>query len=177
MSSVLVFSLPGFAILAMAIVIPVLFRLYRRSSLEEITPEWLESFSATTYEPMQRLLNAEDFNFLKRQPGYDLAVVQRLRRERLRIFRQYLNRVVVDFNRLHLAARILVAHSQEDRSALLSHLMALKFRFGLAAIQAEFNYMLCCIGYSTISVRALLARLEEMSTQLNALSTANAAAY
>lgn len=177
MGSALAFSLLGFAILAMVIVIPVLFRLYRRSSLEEITPEWLESFSAVSYEPMQRLLNAEDFNFLKRQPGYDPAVLRRLRRERLHIFRQYLNRIVIDFNRLHLAARILVVHSQEDRSALLSRLMALRVRFGLAAIYAECNYLLCCLGCSTISVRTLLARLDEMGVQLNALSTANAAAY
>lgn len=177
MGSVLLFALAAFSAIALAIVVPVLFRLYRRSGIEEITPEWLENFSPEAYEPMQRLLNVDDFNFLKRQPGFDSAAIRRFRRERLRIFRQYLNRVVIDFNRLHLAARVLAAHGTDDRSALMNRLVSLKFRFGMALLQAEGSYLLCCAGSSTVSVRALVARLNEMSVQLNALSLANSAAY
>jgi hypothetical protein len=174
--SALAFSLLVFAAFACAVVIPVLVRLYTRSRVEEITPEWLESFSTSTYLPMERLLNRDDFRFLKCQAGYDSSMVRRFRRERIRIFRQYLNRVVVDFNQLHLAARVLIANSAEDQSALLNHLVWLKLRFGAAVVQAECSYLLCRFGSSTISVRGLIARLEEMSAQLNALSMANAAA-
>jgi hypothetical protein len=173
-NSALVFALLIFAGIAIAIVLPVLFRLYRSSRIEEITPEWLENFSASSYEPMEHLLGDEDFNFLKRQPGYDLAVLKRFRRERLRIFRQYLNRIIVDFNRLQLAARILVAHSADDRSMVLKHLVSLRLRFGIAVLQAEFSYALCFIGCNTVAAHGLIARLEEMSAQLNALTAANA---
>lgn len=176
MESALAFSLLAFGVFACAIVIPVLVRLYSRSRVEEITPEWLENFSPSTYWPMERLLNRDDFGFLKSQAGYDSAMMRRFRRERIRIFRQYLNRVVVDFNQLHLAARVLVANSAEDHSTLLNHLVWLKLRFGVAVVQAECSYLLCRFGSSTISVRGLIARLEEMSSQLNALSMANAAA-
>jgi len=59
--------------------------------MEEITPEWLENFSTSVYHPMEGLLADEDFRFLSRQPGFDLSLYRKLRRERLRIFRQYLN--------------------------------------------------------------------------------------
>lgn len=177
MGSALLFALLAFAAVALAIVIPVLFRLYRHSPIEEITPEWLEHFSPESYEPMARLLSRDDFNFLKRQPGFDTANLRRFRRDRLRIFRQYLNRIVVDFNRLHLAARVLVAHSTDDRSALMNRLVSLKFRFGLALLRAELGYVLCLAGANIVSVRALVARLDEMSVQLNALSLSSSAAY
>ncbi len=174
MESALAFSLLGFGGFAFAVILPVLFRLYGSSRIDQITPEWLESFSASTYCPMERLLNGDDFGFLKRQAGYDSALIRRFRRERLRIFRQYLNRIIVDFNQLHLAARILIANSAEDHSALLNHLVWLKLRFGAAVVQAECSYLLCRLGSSTVSVRALIARLEEMSAQLNSLSMPNA---
>lgn len=174
MDSALVFAPFGLAGIAIAVVVPVLFRLYRGCSIEEITPEWLETFSVSSYEPMEHLLSGEDFSFLKRQPGYDLGVLKRFRRDRLRIFRQYLNRMIRDFNRLQLAARVLIARSADDRSSLLKQLVSLRVRFTFAVIHAEFSYALCRLGCSTVAAYTLIARLEEMSAQLNALTAANA---
>ena len=164
------------AICCLAWVTPVLARLYRKTRVEDITPEWIEGFSAASYRPMEALLNDEDFKFLSRQPGFDLALYRKLRRDRLRIFRQYLNRLVGDFNRLHLAARVLVAHTEEDSSDLIARLIWLKLRFAVALLRTETSYVLCRLGCRTLAVRALLRRLEEMNAHVISMSLAQTTA-
>ncbi len=131
-------------------VVPVLIKLSRRCAIQDIDPEWLENFSPASYYPMQRLLSEEDFRFLARQPGFDLSLYRKLRRDRLHIFRQYLSRLILDFNRLHVTARFLLANGREDHSDLVSQLIWLKVRFSLAVIQAEASYLLCCVGFRTL---------------------------
>ena len=74
---------------ALAYSLPVLFGLFRKCTAEDITPEWLENFSVSTYSVMEGLLDDRDFDFLSRQSGFDLSLYRKLRRERLSIFRQY----------------------------------------------------------------------------------------
>lgn len=154
---------------------PSLFKLYKRCGVEEITPEWLENFSTTSYYPMRGLLSSEDFAFLSRQPGFDLSLYRKFRRERLYIFRQYLSRLILDFNRLHTAACVLMAHSDQDRSDLLTRLVRVKLRFTVAVLQTEASYLLCCMGSRTLAVRGLILRLEEMNAHLTAISSAQIA--
>jgi hypothetical protein len=160
---------------AVAFVAPVLGKLFRTCRIEEITPEWLENFSTSVYHPMEGLLADEDFTFLCRQPGFDLSLYRKLRRERLRIFRQYLVRLIADFNRLHLVTRLLIAQSSEDRSDLVSKLIWLKVRFSVSLVRAEASYVLCRLGLSSLAVRALITQLEEMHAQLSSLSAAQTA--
>ncbi len=160
---------------AVAFAIPFLAKLYRRCRIEEITPEWLESFSVAAYRPMEGLLAEEDFRFLSGQPGFDLSLYRKLRRERLRIYRQYLSRLVSDFNRLHLLIRLLIARTPEDRSELVSKLIWLKIRFSLALIQAEASYILCLFGLRSLAVRNLILQIEAMHAQLSAASAFQAA--
>ena len=149
---------------------PILRSVCRKASVEELTSEWLESFSVATYYPMQRLLSDEDFRFLSTQPGFDVSLYRKLRRERLHIFRQYLLRLIVDFNRLHMAARLILARSNRDRSDVVIKLMGLKLRFSLAVLEAECSYLLCRIGFRFIAARRLIVALEDMSLQLAAVS-------
>lgn len=124
---------------------------------------------------MEGLLADEDFTFLSRQPGFDLSLYRKLRRERLRIFRQYLTRMISDFNRLHLVTRTLIAQSPDDRSELFGKLIRLKLRFSVALIRAEASYLLCRFGLSSLPVRGLILHLEEMHAQLSAVSGAQTA--
>lgn len=173
MSPTVVLLIPfAAAVLSLLLVLPIVVKVYRRCDADEITSEWLESFSPSSYYPMQGLLAQEDFRFLSRQPGFDLSLYKKLRRDRLQIFRQYLRRLVVDFNRLHTAARILLANGQEDQSHLVSQLIWLKVRFSLAVIQAEYSYLLCCIGFRSLAARSMIMRLEEMTAQLSSISAA-----
>jgi hypothetical protein len=149
--------------------------LLRSPSSDEITAEWLANFSTHSYQPMATLLSEEDFEFLSRQPGFDLTLHKKLRRERLEIFRMYLHRMIRDFSRLHLAARLIVAHSSHDQSALLARLFWLKIRFSGTVVRAEIAYRLCRLGIGTLPARALIARLEDMSAQISAAAAIQAA--
>jgi hypothetical protein len=152
-----------------AFIVPVLFRLLKPCQLSELTTEWFESFHISCYQPMQGLLSADDFQFLSRQPGFDPSLFRKLRRDRLRIFRQYLNRLIMDFNRLHTLARLIISQSPEDQSALFTQLLSLRLHFWISIVQVEFSYLLCRISSHSISVRGPIQRLEEMSRHLTSL--------
>ena len=153
--------------------VPVLRRLHRKPLLEDITPEWLESFSLDRYRSMSSLLSNDDFAFLSRQPGFDLSLYKKLRRERLAIFRQYLDRLIVDFNRLHVTARALVVGSQQDSSEIAGKLIGVQFEFYKAVLRTEVSYRLCCLGVCTVDVRVVLAPLEALSEHLSDLAVPN----
>jgi hypothetical protein len=162
-----------FAILSMYCAF-VIHRLFTLNGSSEVTSEWLENFSVAAYLPMEGLLADDDFAFLSRQPGFDLSLYRKLRRERLHIFRQYLTRLIVDFNRLHLAARVLIAHLPNDNSELFGRLLRNKIRFSFLLLKVEFSYTLCFIGLGTISVKALIQHLDEMNAQFLDLAAAAA---
>ncbi len=162
--------------LIIALILPVAIKLLKQHSAEEITPEWLENFSVASYHPMERLLNDEDFKFLCRQPGFDLSLYRKLRRERLRIFKQYLNRSIVDFNRLHTVLRVALACSDQDGSDILGRLIGIRLRFFGSAVRAELNYRLCIIGFRSLSVHSLIVHLEEMNSEFGLVFAPRAAA-
>lgn len=166
-TTVLVIGLP--LLVYLALIVPTLARLFKGTRPDEISPEWLHSFSPAIYQPMERLMSGEDFAFLSAQPGFDLSLYRKLRRDRLRIFRQYLKRMIVDFNQLHLAARLAIAQSSEDHSAVLPCLIALKWRFSMAVLVAEFRCTLCLFGVKTLGARKLLLHLEALNSQFHAI--------
>jgi hypothetical protein len=155
--------------LTLIIAVPVLRRLTKRPSVDEITPEWLENFSLDRYRTMSGLLANDDFAFLSRQPGFDLSLYKKLRRERLQIFRQYFNRLIVDFNRLHLTARALVAQNPQDSSAMAASLFRLQIRFYGAVLRTECAYTLCRLGLCTLNVQRLVEPIQALSEQIGAV--------
>jgi hypothetical protein len=155
---------------ALVFVARILRKLYKNPSVEELTPEWAESFSVSYYAPMVGLLSDEDFQFLARQPGFDFALRRKLRKERLQIFRGYLRKLVCDFNRLHLAIRLSIARQPRDHSALVTQLIWLKVRFSISLLRVEVSYLLCWMGVRTIHVGSLVSYLEEMSAKFQAIS-------
>ena len=175
MNLVLVLGLLFFLGLFCSLLLPVVIKLLKRCKVEDVTPEWLEDFSASSYQMMGGLLSDEDFKFLSSQPGFDCSLYRKLRRDRLHIFKQYLDRSIRDFNRLDTAIRCVIAYSKEDCSEIAARLIWLKIRFSCAIVRAEMNYRLCLLGLRTIEVRALIAYLEEMSSELSALSAARVA--
>ncbi len=170
MTSALVFSALCAVCTVLVFVARILSKLYRNCSVEELTPEWAENFSVSYYDPMVGLLSDEDFQFLARQPGFDFALRRKLRRERLAIFRGYLHKLISDFNRLHLAIRLIVSRQVQDNSHLVGQLIWLKIRFSLCLMRVEMSYGLCWLGLRTIRVSDLVYYLEEMSAQMKAVS-------
>ena len=161
--------------LSLVCLVPIVLKLFRSVGPSEISAEWLENFSVCTYYPMEGLLSSEDFNFLSRQPGFDLSLYKKLRSDRLQIFRQYLHRMIADFNRLHFVARFILANNQEDHSELLKQLVWIKIRFSFSVARAEFSYLLCRVGVQTLPTRSLIRGMEEMSSRLNSIHATQAA--
>lgn len=172
MSAPLVIAPLVLFIIVLACLLPVFIRLFRQTHLAEVTPEWLESFSPITYRPMELLLAEEDFNFLLRQPGFETSIGKKLRQDRVRIFRQYLNRLISDFNRLHVYARYRISQSHEDQSELLSRLVRLRIRFSITVLRLELSLGLAYFGFQPRLVSRAIAQLDEMSTCLYSVSAA-----
>jgi len=148
------------------VIVPMLRRLFLKPAIGEITPQWLEEYSPERYRSMANLLANDDFSFLLRQPGFELSLYRKLRRERLAIFRQYLDRLVVDFRRLHLTARLLSAQNSEDSSDVAQKLFKLQWHFHLALVRTEFEYSLCRYGLATVHVQRLIEPLRSLSEAL-----------
>jgi hypothetical protein len=162
----------GMCVLGVA---PVLQRLFRRTTIEDVTPEWVESFSVERYRPMIGLLSNEDFQFLAGQPGFDPSIYKKLRRERLAIFDQYLSRLILDFKKLHTTARYLIANSQEDRSDVAMSLIKLRWVFAFTVLQVHVRFQLCKLGLGTVHAQMLVVQLQRMSEQLSAVTLPQAA--
>ncbi len=162
----------GVCVLSVA---PILNRLFRKTTIDDVTPEWVESFSIERYRPMLNLLSDEDFTFLSSQPGFDSSIYKKLRRERLAIFEQYLARLIFDFKKLHATARYLVASSEVDQSAATTALLRLQWSFALAVLQVHTSFQLCKIGLGTVRAQLLVIKLQQMNEQLRAVSVLNAA--
>lgn len=124
---------------------------------------------------MLGLLAEEDFAFLSRQPGFDRSIYKKLRRERLAIFEQYLNRLILDFKKLHTTARYFVARSEEDRSDVAMKLIRLRWTFAVNVIEVQMQLHLCKVGIGTVEARMIVAQLQQMSEQLSTLSLPQAA--
>lgn len=170
MTPALILTAILFISLTLVFIVRILLRLNRNFNANEMPTDWLARFSVVHYHPMQVLLAEEDFAFLSQQPGFDLSLYKKLRKERLRIFRQYLNRLITDYNRLHAAARLLIAETRQDQSQAMARLIFLKIKFGSAVFHAEANYLLCCAGFRTLAVRSLLLHIEELSTEVLAMA-------
>jgi hypothetical protein len=159
-------AMTGLSVLGVA---PVLKRLFRKTTLDDITPEWLESFSVERYRPMLSLLSNDDFDFLSSQPGFDASIYKKLRRERLAIFDEYFRRLISDFKKLHTTARYLVARESEDHSSEAMKLVELRFAFMTAVFAVHFRYLLCKAGVGTMEAQILFKRLQEMNDHLGHL--------
>lgn len=142
------------------------------STVDECDANWISEFSTTKYRPMLRLLAEDDFRFLEQQEGYEPAIGKRLRSERLKIFRGYLRNLVRDYHRLHIAARLILVYSSEDRSDLASQLVRHRLEFAWNLMRVELNLAMYSVGLGTVDVRALIGTLDSMQSCITAASNA-----
>jgi hypothetical protein len=146
--------------------VALFFRLASRFEDTAASPSWLDEFSVESYAPMERLLDASDFEFLAGQPGYRPETGKRLLAERRRIFRDYLKLLVADFNRLHYFARLMLVHSPHDRPGLARELFVQQIRFYFAVYAVRCKVALYPLGWTPVDVPRLLHALERMRDQI-----------
>src|ERR1700732_3461317 len=82
----------------------------RVSSLP-VTAEWIEQLSVEHYRPMLHLLDGEDIELLRSQPGFTPAMAVKLRIQQCRVFRGYLRSLTLDFGRAGTALTLVRSRS------------------------------------------------------------------
>ena len=157
----------------LAVLVAALFWLVRCCSLpppEKLpTSEWLENFSPAVYHLMEGLFDYVEFL----RPGLSASQYQELRKDRLQIFRQYLDRLIADCDRLYaVTGWFLLALEEESRPEHFSSLIRLRIWFCCSVLRVKFGYLLCRLGARPPIVRGLISCLEEMDNQRNCLASA-----
>src|SRR5689334_21121456 len=104
-----------------------------------VTAEWIDELSVERYRPMLRLLDGQDLDFLKSQPGFTPSMAEKLRIQRCQVFRGYLRCLCTDFSRICAAIKLLMLHSRHDRPDLATVLIRnqMLFASGMVLVQAR----------------------------------------
>lgn len=141
-----------------------------------VTAEWIDELSIERYRPMLRLLDSSDIEFLRSQPGYSPKMESDLRAQRCQIFAGYLRCLNMDFRRVCVALKVLMAQSRQDRPDLAAVLVhhQIMFASGMFAIRARL--FLYRWGVCTVDVTDLVQIFDVMRLELRNLMPASVAA-
>jgi len=154
-----------------------------QETLSEVSPEEASAEPAAEalpenlldrYRPMARLLDSADLRFLASRPGYRREVESRLRESRRRIFRMYLAELSADFQRLHAAARRLVAEAPEQHADLVPLLMRQQIAFWRSLLEIEVRLALTWAGFAPANANRLLEIVEQLQRALAMAAPAQA---
>ena len=141
----------------------------------EVDVEWLNGFSISRYQVMERLLSRSDFDFLKSQQGYSSAVGRRLRRERCVVFRSYLSCLKRDFGRLEAAIFLCAAAAHGDRPDLAKAILGRRLVFTWAVCRAEWCLLQFRFGLEVGPVSELVSSLSGLRLELGQVVLAHEA--
>jgi hypothetical protein len=142
-----------------------------------VTAEWIDELSVQRYLPMLRLLESGDIEFIRSQPGYSRRLESRLRSHRCQIFRGYLRCLNLDFRRICMALKLLMAQSQQDRPDLASVLVHHQILFASGMLAVRVRLFLYRWGLCTVDVSSLVQIFEVMRVELCKLMPAPVAAH
>lgn len=137
------------------------------------TTESLRSASQvdiSRYEPMQRLLSAEDIALV----AGDKTLERVLRVQRSRIMRGYLRCMTKDYAALHAAVRQMMVDSGEDRPDLAMLLTRSKYNFAYSLCRIEMSLWLYRAGIGTIDLSGLMAQVQAFGSLVQVPSAAAA---
>jgi hypothetical protein len=162
-------------VLALAAVVMLVRKLVPADTNLPLTAEWIDELSIERYRPMLHLLDSDDLEFLRSQPGFTPAMAAKLRMQRCQIFRGYLRCLRADFRRVSAALKILMLHSRYDRPDLASVLVhhQVMFEFGMCLV--GFRLFLYRMGLCGVDVTDLVKIFDMMRLELKRLVPATAA--
>jgi hypothetical protein len=121
------------------------------------------------YRPMLRLLEQDDLEFLRCQPGFQAAMARRLRRQRAKIFRSYLRSPTADFQCTCAALKIIMVRSGCDRPDLATTLLQAQIDFTLGLLSVRFRLVLYRLGWAGVDVTSLVTLFDGMQMELRSL--------
>lgn len=145
-------------------------KLFARTSAPALSAEWLDGLSSRRYKPMERLLENCDFEYLESQNGHSRKLAHRVRAERLKLFRMYARCLDRDFNRICIAIKVIMIHSQVDRPDLAALLLKTKFAFTISLVAVEYRLLIFHFGVGQVDVRPLVSAMDALRLQLRELT-------
>jgi len=166
-------------ITALVSLIAVLRKLARHFVLPNRTSEsagWIDELSTDRYRPMLRLLDEEDFRFIRGQPGFTPEMATKLRIQRCQIFRGYLRNMDADFKHICMAIKGILLHSKIDRPDLAFALVQRQMVFAYRKMTIQFQVVLFRYGLGTVDVTDLVKLFDGMRLELRTLVPAEVAA-
>jgi hypothetical protein len=158
----LLYFICGFACIVLLLVFFLARKLWRRSHVLDCAWEWIDLQAEERYAPMLRLLSEDDYEYLRSQPGFDPKVCRRLRRERCRLFREYLRSMRREFNGIQRALKVLAINSPIDETPLLMSLLSQQWQFSVLLSRVELRLVLFQFGWSGGDVTPLLNTFESL---------------
>lgn len=119
---------------------------------------------------MKRLLSSKDFDFLAHQPGFNPALAKQLRSQRVRLMRIYLDQLAVEFDRLHLALRLLIAYAAEDRPEAAKAIVHQRLTFSFRLVEMRLRMQLFGMGVQPADFSQLVESVENLRAEVARLS-------
>jgi hypothetical protein len=141
---------------------------FRQSSVP-VTTDWIAELSVERYRPMLRVLQDDDFEFLRSQPGYTRQMEAILRRQRCEIFDGYLRSLTADFGRVCVALKVVMAQSDVDRPDLASVLLHQQVAFACGLVNIHCHLVLYRWGLNSVNVAEQLKLFDAVRLQLQTL--------
>jgi hypothetical protein len=124
---------------------------------------WVAEFDLDRYRGMAELFRRDDFDFLEAQPGYVPQIAARLRADRIKIARGYLNRLEREIRMLLNTANRLAVQSSEDVNDFSAFLLKKEVSFAFAITMLRLRLFLMRVGIrNPIPFDALLKSLQPL---------------
>lgn len=135
-------------------------------SAHPVTPEWIEELSLDRYKPMLRLLDEAEIEALRGQPGFSSRRIAEFRKERIRIFRSYLQRLNADFACICMALKVVMLQSNLDRPDLSSLLLRNQIRFAAGMLLVHARLAFYQLGIGAVDINPLVSLFDAMRFEL-----------
>ncbi len=134
-----------------------------------VTSEWIEDLSLDRYRPMLRMLDGDDIEFLRSQPGFTPNMATKLRAQRTQIFRGYLKSLEGDFARVCSAIKLIMVHGKNDRPELAETLIRQQVTFACSMLGVRLRLQLYSWGVCGVDVTRLVKLFDSMRLELRSM--------
>jgi hypothetical protein len=149
----------GISVALAALLCLLFYRLVVAGRVFQIDASWWGRFSPNRYRPMRRLLNPEEFGYLRSLAGRDPALVAECRRNRVQVFQGYLRELIADFGRLQALGQLLVGAGSATET-LREELFRQKVRFTVSVWRVRWELLVFRLGLGDVDVTALLSAVQ-----------------
>jgi len=150
-------------------------RLVSRSSVPDFDVSWWNEFRPERYRPVGRLLDAEEFEYLRSLRGADRRILSEFRRRRTRIMREYLRQMSFDFGRLQVLGQMMLV-SGLGNEELRDELFRQKVHFSIALWRVRAQTLAFRAGVGCVDASRLVGAMDQLALAVRAQSPLASAA-